>query len=247
MAVSDVIERHIRTTNNWSLLGLQAAYSTVMPSYYMSAWANTLPTFPSYLGRLSNYNKRDRLMQELKAHVSLKISGNKTSLALDYMGPLCGRITRPLADGDVDGASAVLNNYYLRKEDMESILELAVFKGDKNPLEKVDSKTKAALTRNMNKHGEMLPYSYGTDGSKKRGAKGADELELNEEGEIIENDASDEDDKDDIEKDAMIKKVEKKGKRTKKAEEDEDDEPKASKSKAKGKGEKSTRGRKKKQ
>lgn len=243
MAFSDVIERNIRSTNNWSMLGLQAYYSTVMPSYYTSAHLNVMPMFPSILGRMSNYNKRDRLLQELKTHMNLKISGSKSALNLDYLQPLCERIARPMANGDVDGAADVLNNYHLRKEDIDIIMELAQFKGDKDPLAKVDSKTKAALTRKMNKEGEMLPYAYGTGGAKKaKGAKAEDDLSVLNEDEEDAAPATDDEkkDPDDIDEDGMIKKVARKAKK-----EPAKKEPKAKVAKE-PKETKSTRGRKKK-
>lgn len=223
MAFSDVIEKRIRSTNNWSLLGLQAAYSTVMPSHYMKSSFMAMPAFPSYLGRLSNYNKRDRLLQELKFHMNLRVSGSKCALNLDYLEPLRDAIVKPLQDGQMERTVELLNHYCLRKEDIDNIMELATFRGQTDPMSKINPKVKATLTRTMNKDGELLPYAYGVAAKKNRGAKPEDN-ELGEDEEAV---ASDEDkDDEDVEKDAMIKvkKSKPKAKTSKKKAASSDDE-----------------------
>lgn len=212
MAFGEVIDKNIRTSNNWSLLAIEAAFSTVMPSHYMNSSLMAMPLFPSYLGKLSNYNKRDRLLQELKVHMNLRVSGSKSALNLDYLEALRDAISRPMQKGDVAETVEVMNHYCLRKEDIESIMELSTFKGQVDPMTKVDAKTKAALTRTMNKEGELLPYAYGAGAAKKGRAKGADELpdELgseDESGALSEEEGEDGEEKNAIEQDAMIKKV----------------------------------------
>ncbi|KAI1290017.1 Replication factor C subunit 1 [Halotydeus destructor] len=230
MAFSDVIEKRIRTSMNWSLLPLQAAYSTVMPSVYMNSSFMAMPMFPTYLGKLSNYNKRDRLLQDLKVHMNLKISGSKLALNLDYLEPLRDSIVNPLVKGDVDGAAELLNEYYLRKEDIESIMELVTYKGDKDPMTKVDSKTKAALTRKMNKEGEKLPYAYGDAGKKVKVSSVDDGMAGMEEEAAAEDENEDDDDPT---KDAMVKKVE--PKKTKAKKEPKEEAPKKPRATKKGK------------
>jgi len=215
MAFADVIERNVRTHQNWSLLGQQAAFSTVLPSSYMNSSIMAMPMFPTYLGRLSNYNKRERLLQELKSHMSLKISGSKLALNLDYLQTLANSIAKPMLVGDIESTADFLNEYYLRKEDIDNIMELVTWGKDKDPMFKVESKHKAALTRKMNKEGDMLPYAYGAGPSKKRVGKVEDDL-----GEIGDVDGEaesfgEEEEEDTIENDAMIKKVARKAKATK--------------------------------
>jgi replication factor C subunit 1 len=172
MSFGDVIEKNIRTFNNWSLLPLQAAFSVAMPATFMNASLNAMPLFPSFLGRLSNYNKRERLLQELKCHMNLKVSGNKTSLSLDYLEPLRDAIIRRVKKGDIEGVVEFLNSYYLRKEDFDAIMELTIFTGEPDPYSKIDAKIKTALTRAINKSDQILPYSIGEDDIIQKKSKG---------------------------------------------------------------------------
>ena len=161
LSFGDVIEKNIRTNNNWSLLPQQAVFSVAAPSIYMSSQLQTLPMFPSYLGKISNMNKRDRLLQELKVHMNLKISGNKTALSLDYLELMRDTIIRLLKKGDVEKVVEFLDSYYLKKEDLDAIMELTGFSNEPDPFTKIDSKVKAALTRAINKSTVLLPYLYG--------------------------------------------------------------------------------------
>ncbi|VDM65024.1 unnamed protein product [Strongylus vulgaris] len=99
-----------------------------------------------------------------------------------------------------------MNDYDLMREDSEAVAELAVWPGKIDPASKILPKVKAALTRALNKEHRMLPYA--TDDMSKGRRRGAQqeygqsiEIEIDEEGNIIEKldeDESDfEDDSDD--------------------------------------------------
>lgn len=160
------------------------------------------------MGKLSTTNKRNRLLQELKMHMNLKVSGSKTALNLDYLEPLRDAIIEPLVSngtGGVPTSIEKLENYCLRREDIESIIELTLWSNQKDPMSRVESKVKAALTRAYNKEGFCLPYSLGTVTKGKKGKPSADDLV---DGEGLEEDLTGEEeaeDDDDIAADAMIK------------------------------------------
>ncbi|CAG2163081.1 unnamed protein product [Oppiella nova] len=222
MAFGDLIEKQIRGTNNWSLLPLQAAFASVMPGAYMNGHFGGQIQFPSFMGKMSTTNKKNRLLQELKMHMNLKVSGSKTALNLDYLEPLRDAIIEPLVangQGGIPNTIETLENYCLRREDLESIIELTLWNHQKDPMSRVDSKVKAALTRAYNKEGFCLPYSLGTI---TKGKKGKSAVDLNDvEGEDGDNgsDIEDNEEVDDIAIDAMIKA--KKTKATKKSVEKE--------------------------
>lgn len=161
LAFGDIIETTIRTSNNWSLLPLQSVFSVGMPACYLQSTLNAMVLFPAFFGKLSNLGKRDRLLQELKAHMNLKISGSKTALSLDYLDALKKGIMRPLSKGDIDNTVSFMDSYYLRKEDLDAIFELTLWPGEKDSYAALDSKTKGALTRAINKSDQLLPYTKG--------------------------------------------------------------------------------------
>ncbi len=236
IAYGGLIEKEIRTSNNWSLLPLQAAFSSVMPGSYMNGNMSWQVMFPSMLGRMSTINRKDRLLQELKMHMNLKVTGSKTSLYLDYLEPLRDSLLKPLIKDAADGIEATmdkLESYCLKKEDMDSIIELTLWDKEVDPYSKVDSKVKAALTRTYNKQSFNLPYSLGTiSKGKKRKASFDGEDGGEDDGlEIVE---EEEENEDDIELDASIKAKKKKTTNAKSNDEDKNkSKPKSEKPKAK--------------
>lgn len=212
-----------------------------MPGAYMNGHLGAQIQFPSLLGRMSTCNKRERLLQELKMHMNLKISGSKTSLNLDYLEPLKNSLMNRLIKEGAEGIPKVLErleSYYLRKEDIETMNELTLWENQTDPMSKVDSKVKAALTRAYNKEGFTLPYSLGTVKKGRSQATDNDDYEglLNEEGETQDDDDQG-NNEDDIDLDAMIKKKPAKKQSNKKSQKQESDDEtgdnKASKSKGK--------------
>lgn len=187
---SDLVEKEIRTNQTWSLLSLQALFSTVIPSYCIRS-ANGLhyPQFPQFLGKLSTTNKNNRIIEELVSHMNLSISGSKTTLALDYIEPIRNIIIENMKFVDKSGISTIidlLNYYSLNKNDMDSILDYCLWAGDDDPMKKIDSKIKAAVTRAYNSNQISLPYSQdgdfklisrGGEKNKKKGKKKNDFLD----------------------------------------------------------------------
>ncbi|ETN80215.1 hypothetical protein NECAME_09310 [Necator americanus] len=80
-----------------------------------------------------------------------------------------------------------MNDYDLIREDSEAVSELAVWPGKVDPASKILPKVKAALTRALNKEHRMLPYA--TDEmskSRRRTAQLDYEVEVDEDGNLIE-------------------------------------------------------------
>ncbi|KAH9416270.1 replication factor C subunit 1 [Dermatophagoides pteronyssinus] len=165
---SDLIEKEIRSNQSWSLLPLQAIFSTVMPGSYMRS-ENGLgcPQFPQFMGKLSTTNKNNRIIEELSSHLKLSVNGSKQSIIMDYLEPIKNTIINSLKNLDKESAITnvidLLENYSLTKEDMNSILEFCVWLGEQDPMKTIDSKMKAALTRAYNKKDFTLPYARDSD------------------------------------------------------------------------------------
>ena len=195
ICLGDLVETQIRSNQAWSLLPVQAAFATVAPGHYMNGHFGGQIQFPSFLGKISTTNKKDRLSQELKQHMNLKITGSKTDLNLDYVQQLRDRIIQPLVRNESDAigkAIETLNHYCLLKDDLASVIELSLWGNEKSPFDKVDTKTKSAFTRAYNKTGNQLPYAE-KDQITKVG-KGKKALSLPDDDEENENDVEQEDD-----------------------------------------------------
>jgi replication factor C subunit 1 len=98
----------IRKTNNWSLLPVQAVFSSYIPGELMEADTMGKIEFPTWLGKNSNKNKRARLLQSLHTHVHLEVSGSLEALNLDYLPYLRRKICGNLANEDIEEAAAVM-------------------------------------------------------------------------------------------------------------------------------------------
>lgn len=116
---------------------------------------------------------------------------------------------KPLRDRGADGvdeALSVLKEYRLLREDIDSLIELTTWPGKKNPMDSIEGKVKAALTRAYNK--EVTPYTYTANAAikKKKSDKANDDFESgygdDDEAGL---DGSDEEENDSVESDVLIK------------------------------------------
>lgn len=199
----DVVEKCIRSRGAWSLLPVQAMYSSVIPGDIMEGYMRGQINFPAWLGKNSRAGKFDRLLQELHVHSRLSISGSKQALNLEYLPQIRDAIIHPLVTEGSSGVATsleVLQSYNLLREDLESILELTMWPNQKDPMSAVESKVKAALTRAYNKEGIITPYSVINVVKKRSPGVSSDGLEDADGGEEEEEECPD-----DIRGDAMIK------------------------------------------
>ncbi|KAK5978466.1 hypothetical protein GCK32_006869 [Trichostrongylus colubriformis] len=190
IAHGDTIERCIRSTGSWKLLNEQAMLGCALPSIAVDGHLRAMIQFPAWLGKNSTANKRQRLLRQLATHTHLKISADNHSLVADYVPVLRDCLTKPLLERETDGVFEVvctMNDYDLIREDAEAVSELAVWPGKIDPASKILPKVKAALTRALNKEPRTLPYATDDIGKTRRKAQQVDyEVELDEEGNIIE-------------------------------------------------------------
>ncbi|CAG4920757.1 unnamed protein product [Colias eurytheme] len=199
LSIGDMVDARIRGNQAWSLLPIQAMYSSVIPGQVMSGHVAGQIQFPGWLGKNSRAGKMARLAQGIHAHTRLSTSGSKSSIFLDYAPHIRDAILDPLIKDKMDGVQQslqVLEQYHLLREDLDSLTELSVWPGQRNPMVLVDSKVKAAMTRTYNKQASALPYAPGAIKRAKH-TEDTDSLEFDD----------DEEEQDsDPENDALIKK-----------------------------------------
>lgn len=213
LSLGDLIDKRIRTQSAWSMLPTQATFSSVLPGEYMKGYVTGQINFPLWLGKNSHTTKRLRLAQEIHDHTRIRTSGSRISVHLDYAKFLLNKIVGPLQSKGLDGVDESLNvlkEYHLLREDIDSLIELTSYPGKKSPLEAIEGKIKAALTRAYNK--EVLAYSYSAqDSIKKKRMEVEDDLlidgmaeEETESGTLNSNNSDKESD-DNLENDTLIK------------------------------------------
>ncbi|XP_028657805.2 replication factor C subunit 1 isoform X1 [Erpetoichthys calabaricus] len=227
----DLVDKQIRKNQMWSLLPTQAIYASVLPGELMRGYMSQFPSFPSWLGKFSSTGKHSRIIEELSTHMFLRTHSSKQAVNLEYLSYIRDAIVKPLVHKGTDGvaeAVQVMDEYYLIKEDVDSIMEISNWGAQPDLYSKLDSKVKAAFTRTYNKEVHLTPYSLQAVSKGKRGR--AATVDLDEE-EFGTNNTQPEDNEteDTVEMDAMIK--QKKVAKTSK-------EEKATVPKGKGKGKK---------
>uniref|UniRef100_A0AAQ4QYK9 Replication factor C subunit 1 n=1 Tax=Gasterosteus aculeatus aculeatus TaxID=481459 RepID=A0AAQ4QYK9_GASAC len=229
----DLVDRQIRSKQNWSLLPTQAIYASVLPGELMKGYMNQFPTFPSWLGKFSSTNKHSRIVQELASHMGLKTMSSRQAVNLDYLHYLRGALLSPLQRLGAEGAGEavrLLDSYQLVREDVDSIVEISAWGGQPDPYSALDSKVKAAFTRAYNKEAHLTPYALHAVKKGRRGGPGAGS-ELG--GEDADNEVQESEDEG-VNADAMIKQKKSKATKDSKKKEKED----SGKGKGKGKAKK---------
>ncbi|XP_065593184.1 replication factor C subunit 1 isoform X2 [Cyrtonyx montezumae] len=231
----DLVDKQIRSKQNWNLLPTQAIYSSVLPGELMRGYMSQFPVFPSWLGKFSSTGKHERTIQELAMHMSLRTQACKRTVNMEYLSHLRDALVQPLRDMGADGvrdAIAFMDSYCLMKEDIENIMEISMWGGKPSPFSKLDPKVKAAFTRAYNREVHLTPYSLHTVKTLRRqsGSMGTSEPseELN-----VEEVPSDEDEQDTVESDAMIKQKKVKSSKLPKREKNEETTKKEGKRKEK--------------
>ncbi|NXN58170.1 RFC1 factor, partial [Rynchops niger] len=231
----DIVDKQIRSKQNWNLLPTQAIYASVLPGELMRGYMSQFPVFPSWLGKFSSTGKHDRIIQELSMHMSLRTQACKRTVNMEYLPYLRDALVQPLKDLGADGvqeAITFMDSYCLMKEDIENIMEISTWGGKPSPFSKLDPKVKAAFTRAYNKEAHLTPYSLHSVKTSKRQSGSAVTLELNEDLNVEEI-QSDEDEEDTVESDAMIKQKKVKSSKLPKREKNEETTKKEGKRKEK--------------
>ncbi|CAF0918657.1 unnamed protein product [Adineta ricciae] len=212
MCVGDVCSQMIYGRNeSWSLLPYQGIFSTVAPCSYVRGHLRGMVNFSSYFGQRSRTNKNERLLNEIEKHICLKIaSANKQQFNLDYLPYLARIFIQPLQKLQQQGVEqciALLDEYYLNRDDFQTIMELNTWgKSGRNPYDQLDTQTKSSLTRAYNKTVHRTPYAV-IDMKKLKKAKGNldDDDDDDDEGDDGDDNDRVDGETDDLEDDAMIK------------------------------------------
>lgn len=72
LSLGDLVENRIRSRMAWSMLPVQAMYSSVLPGEYMSGTMTGQINFPGWLGKYSKTAKRSRMAQEIHDHTRIR-------------------------------------------------------------------------------------------------------------------------------------------------------------------------------
>ncbi|KAF9494490.1 DNA replication factor C, large subunit [Pleurotus eryngii] len=212
---------------HWSLMPLHAVCSAVRPASFLYGQGagyggpNAM-SFPQWLGQNSKQNKLNRQLTDVQVRMRLKVSGDKSEIRQSYLPALFPHIVRPLID---DGSAAVdkvierMDEYYLSKEDWDTVVELGVDQNkDELVLKRIPAATKTAFTRKYNSVEHPIPFHKAFDLGKvpkKLAASGPapdieDAFDLDDEVAEVSDDEKEDKSADDITKDKLVRVAKKK-------------------------------------
>jgi len=178
IARADVINKSIRTHNEWGLMPNFAFLSTIYPCELTSTHCG-FPKFPEWLGKFSQTRKIMREVKELKSAMGPEITGSKFAVKQDYSKGILDLILYNLNQEGKDGVETVLDimeHYHLTPDMLKEHLVDLQIKGskEKDPFDSVPAQTKSYLTRTYNqRHKSSLTKRK----APKRAAAGIESIE----------------------------------------------------------------------
>ena len=189
----DLVDRMIHgSQQQWGLMPTHAMFSFVRPaSFVYGSLAGHQTRFTAWLGKNSNQAKLMRLVKEIQGHMRLRTSANRFEIRQTYLPLLFDLLVRRL---QVDGKEAVpeiialMDEYFLTRDDWDAILELGVGHDDAEGV-KIESQSKATFTRLYNQQSHPLPFMKASQVVAPKRAGGREKPDLEEALEASEDEA----------------------------------------------------------
>ncbi|KAI5475697.1 chromosome transmission fidelity factor [Pseudohyphozyma bogoriensis] len=159
----DMMDRMIHGAQEWSLLPAYGMLSTVRPASFCYGSGGGFPTFPSWFGKNSTQGKLQRLLGDMQIRMRLRISGDRKEIRQSYIPTLFQKIVTPLTERGADAIEEVIqvmDDYYLTKEEWDTIVELGIGDGfeQEGVLKKIPTAVKTSFTRQYNKAEHPVPF-----------------------------------------------------------------------------------------
>ena len=185
-SAGDLVTRSVRQFQNWTLMPFACALGTIAPATYARGPRETFglypgeqnfPRFSAWLGQNSSYGKQKRVLGEV--HTDFISSGafvaDRLALRLEYFHVLRKALTQPLLAQGKSGISSLIsfmNEYCMRREDLDSIIEITKFKTKaawgEDPYKAIETSVKSAFTRAFNQQVHKEKNRLGAKSSKDR-------------------------------------------------------------------------------
>lgn len=148
--------RSVRPQQHWSLMPLHGVFSCVQPAYYCHGPSSSSSFqgggfgFPAWFGKNSTQTKLSRLLSEIQMRMRMKVSGDRREVLMSYLPVLYPMLVEPLKESgtELDQIIDLMDDYYLTKEDWDSLIEvMAIGQAPEEVLKQIPSTTKSAFTR----------------------------------------------------------------------------------------------------
>jgi replication factor C subunit 1 len=225
-----IAEHAVRTGDQqWGLLPL-CAMLAVKTGYHAGGenggFLPGYPEFAGWLGKNSSRSRKIRLLQELGHHMNYRVSADSTELRLGYVPALRSRFISLMMDKEgakTDETIGLMDEYGLDRDDLfENLDEFSLDPKAIKFSNALDSKSKAAFTREYNKRAHKSQALVEEQGASKKRKTSPVSTDADERAEAEELDAVNDDkdltsrdddgDKDEMDTDDVMAMFKKKGK-----------------------------------
>ena len=151
---ADIAQQYVRGKQRWDLMPTHAVLSTARPGKLLSGRSGGRVGFPMILGKMSQLNKRKRLLSEVGIHTASVLSSARSEIRMYYSFLFQVRMAMPMSQnmgkdvGGIDEVIAFMDAYGLTREDWSTFME-EFSQLQPLPLQ-FKSSTKSAFTRKFN-------------------------------------------------------------------------------------------------
>ncbi|ORX49128.1 DNA replication factor C, large subunit [Hesseltinella vesiculosa] len=182
MADGDLVDTRITYKQEFSLMPVQSIFSCVRPGYYMTGQTSGMNRvgFPLFLGQLSKENKYKRQLANIQT--KLRTKGTPDEIRQHYVPALTNRIFNDITEGNIDAAMDTMDYYYLDKENLDTLNEVAL---GKPPMTKVPAADKRKFNAAYKKRSHPMLFQLSDTTPLKSKSKGAADVEEDKEGAIF--------------------------------------------------------------
>ncbi|KAJ2822474.1 DNA replication factor C complex subunit Rfc1, partial [Coemansia furcata] len=214
---SDIVDSKLRGSQQWGLMPLHAALSSVGPAFHVSGGHDGMYRFPGWLGQNSKGTKLSRMLRDVQTHMRLRVSADKTEIRKSYIPAMVPELVSPLANlgaGGISDVVSLMDHYYLTKDHWDAMMELHL--DGERMLKGIPSAVKSAFTREYNKTNHPVAFQAVANLSASKAASASASLKPDMEDVIDDDDATiavndegdeeeEEESGDSLDKDALIK------------------------------------------
>ncbi|KAJ2060237.1 DNA replication factor C complex subunit Rfc1 [Coemansia sp. S146] len=156
---ADIVDSKLRGSQQWGLMPLHAALSSVGPAFHVSGGHDGMYRFPGWLGQNSKGSKLSRMLRDVQTHMRLRVSADKTEIRKSYIPAIVPELISPLATQGTSGISDVvslMDHYYLTKDHFDAMVELHL--DGERMYKEIPSAVKSAFTREYNKMNHPVAF-----------------------------------------------------------------------------------------
>ncbi|KAJ2421116.1 DNA replication factor C complex subunit Rfc1, partial [Coemansia sp. RSA 2531] len=217
---ADIVDSKLRGSQQWGLMPLHAALSSVGPAFHVSGGHDGMYRFPGWLGQNSKSSKLSRMLRDVQTHMRLRVSADKTEIRKSYIPALVPELISPLAiqgAGGISDVVSLMDHYYLTKDHFDAMVELHL--DGERMYKEVPAAVKSAFTREYNKLNHPVAFQTVANAAASKAASAPaslkpdmeDVIDDDDDAAVAVNDEGDEEDEeedqssDGLDKDVLIK------------------------------------------